>query len=313
MPKIHVTESIEINAPAQRVYDVVADFGTWTTWSPWLCAEPNATVEVTDDASSIGSIYSWCGDIVGEGEIEHASLHPAQRIDEKLRFLKPFKSKADVSFRFERSGESTKVSWVMDSSLPWFLFWMKSNMESMIGMDYERGLKMLKEWIETGDVLSDTQVRGVESVGPIHMVGSRQQCDMSDIDKSMEVAFAEAIKVMDELGLDQGGEKMAVYHHFNPKQKTFDYSAGFVVPTQVSSDASAVPSFSQWSLPATKALSVEHLGSYDNLGNSWSAAYQYARHKKLKPSDVGTFEIYKNDPDQTAKSELRTDIMIPLK
>ena len=35
----------------------------------------------------------------------------------------------------------------MRGALPWFLFWMRPAMETFIGMDYERGLKMLKDWL----------------------------------------------------------------------------------------------------------------------------------------------------------------------
>lgn len=44
-------------------------------------------------------------------------------------------------------------------------------MKTFIGMDYERGLKMLKEWIETGTVLSKTNARGIETVRPMRMAG----------------------------------------------------------------------------------------------------------------------------------------------
>ena len=64
---------------------------------------------------------------------------------------------------------------------------------------------------------------------------------------------------------------------------------------------------------AVEALRVDHLGNYDHLGNSWSAAMQYARHKKLKQSKVGAFELYKNDPNVVAPADLVTEIYLPLK
>jgi len=62
-----------------------------------------------------------------------------------------------------------------------------------------------------------------------------------------------------------------------------------------------------------RALRVDHVGSYDHLGNGWSAAHQYARYKKLKQSRVGTFEVYRNSPDTTAADALITEIYMPLK
>jgi effector-binding domain-containing protein/uncharacterized protein YndB with AHSA1/START domain len=310
MPRYHVQRSIQINASPRKVFDTIADFGTWTKWSPWLCAEPSAKVTVTEDASSVGSIYAWQGEIVGQGEIEHRELQPGHRIDEEIRFAKPFKSKSKVSFELEPAGEGTKLTWHMDGSLPWFMFWMKSMMEVFIGMDYERGLKMLKEWIETGKVLSKTKIRGVEPVGPLRVAGVRKKCLLSDIGPAMDAAFAEAKPKLDAHNLPTDGQPISVYHDFDMKAQVFDITSGFVIPE---TSATVPAGLSHWSLPATKALCVEHVGSYGHLGNAWSAANQFARYKKLKQSKVGAFELYKNDPKDTAAADLRTEIFLPLR
>ena len=46
----------------------------------------------------------------------------------------------------------------MKSQLPFFLFWMVKKMKVYIGMDYERGLKMLKDYLETGLVPSAIKI-----------------------------------------------------------------------------------------------------------------------------------------------------------
>lgn len=310
MPRYHVQRSIEIDASPKKVFDVVSDFGTWTTWSPWLCAEPDAKVNVTGDASSVGSVYSWKGNVVGAGEIEHRELKTGQLIEDEIRFLKPFRSTSQVSFELEPAGGGTKLTWHMRGSLPWFLFWMRPMMESFIGMDYERGLKMLKEWIETGQILSKTNIRGVESVGPLRMAGVRKSCKLQEIGPSMEAAFAEARQKFAQHNLPTDGEAISVYHEFNMKTQVFDCTSGHILPDSV---ASIPPEFSTWSIPRSKALAVEHIGSYDHLGNAWSAANQHARYKKLKQSKDGAFEIHKNDPQETAPAELRTEIFLPLR
>ena len=196
MSRYHVQRSIQINADCEKVFETVADYRTWTTWSPWLCAEPDAQVNVTQDSSSVGSVYSWKGEIVGEGEIEHHRLQPGRLIEDEIRFIKPFRSRSQVSFELESAGESTQITWHMHGSLPWFLFWMRSQMEVFIGMDYERGLRMLKEWIETGQILSKTRIRGVEPVGPLQMAGVRKTCSLSEIGPSMEAAFADVTRIL---------------------------------------------------------------------------------------------------------------------
>jgi len=49
-------------------------------------------------------------------------------------------------------GDQTKVTWTMNGCVPIFLFFMIGMMKAWIGMDYERGLMMLKELAEKGKV-----------------------------------------------------------------------------------------------------------------------------------------------------------------
>jgi effector-binding domain-containing protein/uncharacterized protein YndB with AHSA1/START domain len=309
MPKCNVVKSIQIDADPQKVFELVSDFDTWTTWSPWLCAEPTAKVTVTDDSNSVGSIYAWEGEVTGAGEIEHNRLEPGQLVDMELRFLKPWKSTASTRFEIQPSGEGTRLNWTMDSSLPWFLFWMRSMMEGFIGMDYDRGLKMIKELIETGEIKSRTEIKDVVSIGPLHMAGIRKSCQLKDIGQSMEAAIKEADEKLPAAGISASGEMISVYHRFRLKDQVFDYTAGYILE----SPADAQPGISVWSTPQTQALRVDHVGSYDHLGNAWSAANQYARYKKLKQCKRGAFEIYKNNPQQVPEAELLTEIYLPLK
>ena len=309
MPRFEVVRSIEIEAPPQRVFDTVADFGTWTTWSPWLCAEPTADVTVSENPNSVGSLYTWNGDLVGQGEIEHRRLEPPRSIEEELRFIKPWKSQSDVDFEITPVGEGSRLEWRMRGSLPWFMFWMKSQMEAFISMDYDRGLSMLKQLIETGHIHSTTRIEGVVNIGPLHVAGVRKTCAIKDIGPSMDAAIDEAREKLPAAGLSIDGELISVYHNFKMKEQVFDYTSGFIL----AGPADSAPGLSTWSMPASKALRVDHVGSYSNLGNSWSAANQYARYKKLKQSKVGAFEIYKNDPHSVDESELLTEIYLPLR
>lgn len=310
MPKFHVARSIEIDASRDQVFDTVADYGTWTRWSPWLCMEPTADVQVTDDAASVGSGYSWNGELVGQGAIEHRQLESGRLIEDEIRFVKPFRSQSEVVFEVEPAGSSTKLTWHMRGSLPWYLFWLRSQMEVFIAADYDRGLKMLKEYIETGNVCSQTTVRGVQPVGPLQMFGLRKQCDERDISRVMETAFEQVKQTLNSRGLPTDGDVISVYHKFDMKARTFDFTSGFVVPESVTS----VPSeLSKWSLPETQALVVEHRGRYDHLGNGWTTAHQYARHKKLKLAKSESYEIYRNDPEQTPPDQWLTEIFLPLR
>jgi effector-binding domain-containing protein len=103
---------------------------------------------------------------------------------------------------------------------------------------------------------------------------------------------------------------ISVYHKMTPKTQTLDFTAGYLYPKALE----GVPThLSQWSLPKTQAFRVDHIGDYGHLGNAWSAANQHVRYKKMKQSKVGTFELYKNSPDDTPPEYLLTEVYLPLK
>lgn len=309
MGAFHVERSIEIAAPPERVFETVVDFGTWTTWSPWLSAEPDANVEVTPDAASVGSVYSWDGTVVGAGEMEHRAFESPHRIEAELRMFKPFKSTSRVVFELEPAADGTRLTWNMYGSLPFFLFFLKSMMMTLIGMDYERGLKMLKEWIETGEILSKTTIHGVQPHEAIRMAGVRAKCAQAEIAGKMEHAFCETLQQFKSNGLPTDGQPMSVYHGFNMKTGVMDFTSGLTLP-----DSVELPSgMSVWSVPSGNGLQVEHLGKYGHLGNAWSAAHQISRYQRLKVRKGDGYEIYCNDPETTPEAELKTVICLPLR
>lgn len=316
MPAFHVERSILINAPVDKVFDTASDFSTWTAWSPWLGAEKEAKVVVSDNPNSIGSNYHWTGEVVGEGIMEHISLERPTKIEDQITFLKPWKSTSDVGFRLEPSGDQTKISWYMAGSLPWFMFWMKGMMETYIRMDYERGLKLMKEYIETGEVLSDTQVNppvDLDSNSPTKtklVIGVRDKAPIKEIGPKMKAALCTTMEKLSAAGVSTDGDVLSVYHPFDIKSGIFDFTSGITVPEETSVPAE----LTSCTLASGKALHIRHTGSYENLGNSWNAGHQVARYRKHKlKRKESCFEIYRNDPQETDPRDLITDIYLPMK
>ena len=311
MPQFQIERSTVIQSNPERVYDALADFRTWTTWSPWLIADPEAAVTISENPSAIGSRYGWKGTVTGEGELVHQRLQPNERIEDDLTFLKPFKSFAKTAFHLQPAEGGTRLTWSMNSSMPWFLFWMIPMMKTFIGMDYARGLCMFKEWIETGAIQSSTKVHGVESVRPFRMAGMAASSPIDRIGPSMEQTFSTAQAEFKSLGIPMTGEMISVYTKFRIKEGVFDYICGYILPDSIAIPASSA--LVTWKLQSSTAFRVTHIGSYKHLGNGWSVANQIARFRKLKQCRTGTYEIYRTTPPETPEAELVTDIYLPLR
>lgn len=315
MPAFEVSKSILVNASAEKVFETASDYSTWTTWSPWLCADKNAEVIVSEPPNQAGSTYQWSGEVVGEGGMKHLDLVSPKSIVMELTFIEPWKSRADVDFQIQPVGDQTKITWNMKGSLPFFMFWMKSMMVTFIGMDYERGLKMMKELIETGEVKSDVQINPPVDLDttPVvrsrRMVGVRDSSTIAEIGPKMDQAYATTTEKLSAAGIATDGDAVAVYHPSDIKKGVFEFTAGFTV-----ADETTIPAgLATCQLPTGKAFHVRHTGCYSNLGNAWSAAHQVARYKRYKLRKTDSFEVYRNFSKETPPVELITDLYLPLK
>ncbi|MFA0963222.1 GyrI-like domain-containing protein [Roseivirga sp. BDSF3-8] len=308
MPEIHVARSVLINAPAEKVYPAVADLTHMQAWSPWLIMEPEARVEVKRD----GLFYEWEGKRVGSGNMEVTDSRENKWVNYDLTFLKPWKSTAKVRFELKEKGEnSTEATWYMDSSLPFFMFWMKKQMEAYIGMDYTRGLNMLKEYVEDGEVHSKL-LFGDRTVYPgCEYVGIHRECPLDKMGTSMEEDFTKLGEYLKDRPEMAAGNSFSIYHNFDMVNEKAAYTAAIPV-AHIPSDLP--DGMTSGSVPETEIMTVTHVGPYQHLGNAWSTLYSMERNKEFKQNKkTDPFEVYRNTPGEAADEELITEVNFPVK
>ena len=321
MPAFNVSRSTQIESDPETVFKTFSDFATWERWSPWLLAEKDATVTLKGDPTRVGGGFSWDGSVVGAGEMEHLELHPPSSgnspgtMHAQLRFVRPWKSESKVDFEVKAGKDAegrdvTNVRWDMAGSLPLVMFWMKNLMISLISMDYDRGLRMAKELIETGEIASETIVHGVTQVPSQRFVGLSGKTTLAEIGPAMEKTMGEVKKRIAEAGIATDGQWLSIYDDMNIKKQTLSYTSGMKLPE----GASTPSGLSMTSVGAFTAMHVTHVGRYEHMGNAWFAAYQNLQAMKRKmASKLPGVEVYANSPEDTPPQELRTELYVPLK
>lgn len=306
MPKLYVDRSIKIDAPVADVFSKLNDFNHWQPWSPWLIQEPEAKVTVAEDAKS----YSWEGNRIGSGQMEIENEEENKSIHYDLQFLKPWKSKAKTWFEFAEEDGGTKVTWFMDSSLPFFMFWMKKQMNAFIGMDYERGLNMLKDYVEKGTVPSKVDLKGVQTFNATNYVVKNTSTTIDNMGTDMEKDLADLHAWAQEQGINEGAP-ITIYHKWDMVNRRVEYSTGVPVKDLPSDLKSG---FSTLSIPEVQTYTVVHTGEYKHLGNGWSTGMNLSQNKVFKSSkNQHPFEVYVSDPSATNPEDIVTEIRFPIK
>lgn len=302
-----IAKRVHINAPSSKVYQVLTDMNNWRMWSPWIIAEPEANINVRSDNRA----YDWEGNRLGAGAMEITNTKENQQVEYDLNFLKPWKSYAAIKFDLKESQGGTDVTWHMDSSLPWFMFWMKNQMEGFVGSDYERGLKLLKDYVEDGEAHSKLSWNGIKEYPGCTFIGIKRSSSQADMPKIMQADFEKLIAFSKDLEGAKMQESFSQYHKFDFVKKTASYTSG--VP--VASAPSNLPAdMFVGKLAPTKVYQIQHLGPYDHIGNAWATGHMMMRNKEFKGSKrYHPFETYGNSPTNTHKNELISYVNFPLK
>lgn len=307
MPKFNVRKSIVIQAPAEKVFATVRDFKQWQPWSPWFLAAPDCRLTYAADGRS----YAWDGKIVGAGETGVITEEAPRSIKMRRVVQRPWKSVASVRFDFEETDAGIKVSWSMESTLPLFLFWMKPMMAAFTGMDYQRGLLMLKDHIEAGSVPSKVDFLGAASAPAFTYVGIKVLCPFDEISKHSRPAFERLFEWSKDAGIDPTAKPFSLYDKFDPVKSVMGFTAGIPVPK---APERLPPGFVSGDYPATKVYSVKHTGPYRHLGNMWAAGKAHERAKIFRQNNkIPPFETYENDPREVAENDLLTIVHFPMR
>lgn len=306
MPKTYVNKSIIIDAPVEKVFPLLNNFDQWTSWSPWAILEKEAKVEV----AAGGKFFSWEGNRIGAGEMKITSEKENKSINADLTFLKPWKSQAKIVYTLNEKNGSTEVVWEMFSSLPFFMFWMKQMMQNMIGMDFDRGLKMLKDLIEKGSVPCQLEHEPHVQFEGGNYIGYEMSAAMDRIGVEMSPKINQIHQFIKENDIEASGEMVCIYHKWDMKNMTTRCTiASFVKETP-----SNLPSgMTTGKIEPTPVNMVRLIGDYEHMGNAWSMQMMMQRNKEFKHNKKqDPFEVYKNSPYNTANEDLITEVMFPV-
>ena len=84
--QFNVARSVTINAPAEKIYPLVATTGQWKNWSVWNRRDPNMKIDYAGPQSGLGAKWSWESKSEGSGEMEFTAAEPNKLLGYRLLF-----------------------------------------------------------------------------------------------------------------------------------------------------------------------------------------------------------------------------------
>lgn len=146
-----IQRSIDINAPADKIFQLINDYRNWGLWSPYEHIDPAMQRTFSGAPSGKGSIYEWRGNKnIGHGRMEILDTAPPSKVVIKLDFFSPFEAHNMAEFTMRPNGSATNVTtnvtWAMHGPVPFMakIIHMFMNMDRMVGGQFQQGLVSMK-------------------------------------------------------------------------------------------------------------------------------------------------------------------------
>jgi len=149
--EFHVERTATVAAPPASVFAHVDDLHKWEAWSPWAKLDPAAKVAYEGSPAGKGAGFTWSGnDKVGEGRMTIVESRPAELVDIKVDFTRPFAGSNSSTFTFKPEGDGTAVTWAMSGHQNFIekAVCLVMNGKKMIGDQLDQGLAQLKNVAE---------------------------------------------------------------------------------------------------------------------------------------------------------------------
>lgn len=305
-----VSESIEIEKPAQVIYDDLIQFPNWENWSVWDQMDPNMVNEYFETMGEIGSYNSWVSEdpMVGAGRQELVELREGEYLKLKMDF-EAWPGTKYAAFTLDENNGITTVTWTYEGSkTPFFLNFMNSSIETMLSKSYKDGLSNMKAYIEA----METSVPNpynliITEVKPRNIISIKDSCSPAEVSSKLGELYGElsVFMTMNE-ELSGAGMPIALYHFYSEEKGVLEATL------PVNGTVKPEGRINMTATPSGKVLKGIHLGSYESSESMHMGIEEYMKASNLDYAGP-CWEVYANDPTTVEESEIETHIFYPIK
>lgn len=146
-----VQRSVVVNAPAARIYPLIADPRQWKNWAVWNQRDPAMQMQYSGPDSGAGAKWTWQSKTEGNGAMEFTAAVPDKHIDYALSFP-DLGMTSRGQLRLVPDGAGTRVTWTNEGDMGRSPVnrYFGLVMDRMVGPDFEAGLANLKAAAERG-------------------------------------------------------------------------------------------------------------------------------------------------------------------
>lgn len=316
--RFSIRQSLTVHQQKDGIADSVVHLKGWAAWSPWLNSGISAQAIADGANSTLNQSLIWQHILAGEVHLSNKKEireENSNTILQTIRFHQPFDCEAHLQWRITQINPTTSsVELSMEGTLPFQYRYLARRMETILFMDIDRSLKLLKDHLENGVINSAINIEGITQQPDRYLVGLRNSCTTNALDSAMQETFVELLRLL-ELNNITVNKTLSCYYDFGINaNKQCEFLCAAITDTPMKESEIPAPLVVR-KIKGSKTLKINYTGDYKHLGNAWVTGLTYIRAKGLKVRKrIPPYEIYVHtDANSPAPQEWKTELYIPIR
>lgn len=310
-----IQDSVVIAAPSQVVFDKVNNFKSWESWNAWKNDDPDIGYTYAEKSSGEGATFSWDGK--KSGSITTKKVIPNSEIIQDITYNSPTgKSEAEMYWKFEGMGDSTKVIWGTkgEHSLveKAYSSLKKSNFTTTIHKMNRTALGNIAEEVQGDMKKYSINVDGVTQYGGGYYMYTTSVAKQQEVGQKSISMMSVVQEFIAKNKLNKAGDPFILFNETDTANNTVIFSTGIPVREQVITPEGS-PVVCGFMDPIS-AVKVSLKGNTDYIPQALQKGIEYLGNNDLvKDPAQKMFEIYVTDKIQDPNpANWLTEIYIPI-
>ncbi|MDG4951065.1 GyrI-like domain-containing protein [Weeksellaceae bacterium KMM 9724] len=321
LPKsMYVEEEYILDAPVEKVYSHFNDLQKFTKFDAWVQKDSAIVLEFSSPSYGEEASFSWKSEDsdLGNGSMTITETKLNEFIYYDVSFGDREGNLTEVIFQ-RMEDDKTRVIWSFDSGEVGYPFQvynilMKGSVKANLRKGLENLNAILNKPVELDYKNQDVEKGGFQIVeqDPKKLFGVIQQTSIAG--EEMNMAMTETFGLVksylmdaNNLSVEQIGNPVVLWKQFNIEADNALFYCGYIFNEEVPE----IDDLEYADIPGGKFLTTFHNGSYDSLYVTYNRMRKFASVQLFELSN-DTYNVYLNNPEETAEDELKTQVFIPI-
>jgi len=297
-----------IKAPANLVYQQIADLHNWSKWAPWKEKDSTIQFDYSEKTFTEGDYLRFTDTDGLRQQLTNITLRSDSLI---VQTLSSEKQEQRFKWQLIQQEDGVLVNWIIEGEVPFLQRIYSNHMAELIGPTITRGLERLDQSIHKDLEKRSVKIDKITSLSSTYYLYKSVSCKLNEVEKIKDKLFSQILKVASEKHIENQGKLFTLYNKWDADNQSAIISTCLPTKEKVVIDVNVLTGQTS----GGKYLKILYQGDHKFIKEAWYQANNFIQKDSNLVDDLtrNPFEVYIIDKSNNLNpANWLTEIYVPI-